>query len=75
MLRAGRSGIQFLAGSRDCLLKNVQTGTGASYSLTTEDSFSMGKAAGTVVDRLLPPSALVKNEWKCSSTPFCAFVE
>ena len=41
----------------------------ASHSVGTKSSFPQCKALGNEVDHSPPSSAMVKNEWSCTSTP------
>jgi hypothetical protein len=67
-LRAGRSGVRFLAGDENCFPHHrVQAGSGArpvSYPMSTWVSFP-----GREADRSPPSSAEVNNAWNYTFTP------
>jgi hypothetical protein len=72
------SGIRFPAGTGNVFpFHRVQTGPGAhptSYPIGTGFSFPGEKEVGREAD-LYPPSAEVKNAWRCTSAPQYVFME
>jgi hypothetical protein len=65
-LRAGQSGIRFVAAARDfSLLRNIHP---ASYSVGSRVDFLGVKRLGHEVNHSRPSSAVVENEWSYISS-------